>query len=104
MWILFSRHTQPDAVYWKGRRCLAVLDALVWPLAWAVLIARLPGRTGLVGAVSIALLLLSAFRRTYRAVWHNHRYSFSTVRWGLVLWWLLVTGVILRCCLLPGHR
>ena len=103
MWILFSRHSKPDAVYWKGRRCLAVLDALAWPLSWAVLIARLPGRTGLVGAVSIALLFFVACRRAHRAVRLNHRYRFATVRWGRVLLWLMVIGVIMGCCLWLGH-
>lgn len=99
MRILFSGHSKPDAVYWKGRRCLAVLDALAWPLAWVVLMARLPGRTGLVGAVSISLLLLAACRRSHRAVCLNHRYRFATVKWGRVLSWLMVIGVIVRFCL-----
>lgn len=31
MWLLFTRAPPQDAPYWPGRRCLAAVDAVVWP-------------------------------------------------------------------------
>ena len=96
MWLLFARAPLPDVPYWSGRRWWAVLDALAWPagLIWAV--THAPFNTGLVGAVVPALAVLMAVHRFHQAVWMNHRYRFTTLRWGRVLGALLLFGWMLK--------
>ncbi len=75
---------------------LAMLDALIWPIAWIVLLLRAPFATGLSGAVVVALALIVAGRRLYRAVWRNERYRFTTWRWGVPVATLLLAGLIIK--------
>jgi hypothetical protein len=96
MWMLFARAPPPDAPYWPGRRWLAAVDAVAWPgLAWGVL-NQIPGAGGLVLALSVALLVVSAVHRLFTALLANHRYHFTTSRWGQVLAWIAAVGVLLR--------
>ncbi len=37
MWFVFARAPLPDAPYWPGRRLLALVDAIAWPVAWIAL-------------------------------------------------------------------
>ncbi len=99
MWILFARAPLPDAPYWPGRRQLAGIDALAWPLAWGALATQLPPPAGVVGAMVIALAVLGAIGRVRRALWLNHRYFFTTLRWARWLLGLLTIGVILKIAL-----
>lgn len=100
MWILLPRLAPPpDASYWPGRRLLACADAVLWPLAWCVLVAQIAPRAGIVGPVMIALAALCAVRRLGRAAWLNHRYFFSTWRWGRVALCLLVVALVLKVAL-----
>lgn len=98
MWILFARAPLPDAPYRPGRRLLAGIDALAWPLAWGGLATQLP-LAGVVGALVVALAVLSAIGRVRRALWLNHRYFFTTLRWARWLLGLLTIGVILKIAL-----
>ena len=84
---------------WRGRRLLAALDAVAWPaLSVAVwLQSRLPGR--LVGAVVAAVCVIAGGCRLRRAIWFNHRYRFTTWRWGRGLMALLLFGLLLRLVL-----
>ncbi|MEO6744510.1 MAG: hypothetical protein ABIN08_08530 [Caldimonas sp.] len=91
---------RPDAVTWPGRRLFAVLDALAWPALYAVLAARLPGLTGIVLGMILALCVLSALARVRRAVWRNERYRFTTSRWGKVLAVLLWIGLCVQLAML----
>jgi hypothetical protein len=75
---------------------LAVADALAWPAAWIALAMHLPQPAGIVGPLVAAFAVLSALGRTYRALWRNHRYSFTTWRWGRVAAGLLLIGLMLR--------
>ena len=85
MWMLFARAPLPDAPYWRGRRWLAVIDAVAWPgaainaLRWV-----------------IALLVVSAAQRVYTALLANHRYHFTAWRWLRVLAWVLAMGALLK--------
>jgi hypothetical protein len=92
MWMLFARAPPPDAPYWPGRRWLAAIDAVVWPgVLWAAL-NQIPGLPALV----MALMMASAARRLSIALLANHRYHFTTWRWGRVLAWMLAFGALLK--------
>lgn len=96
MWVLFARAPPPDAPYWPGRRWLAAVDAVVWPAAaWSVL-NQVPGPGGLVLAFAMALLVVSAGRRLFTALLANHRYHFTTWRWGRLLTWIVAFGMFMK--------
>ena len=101
MWLLFARASPPDAPYWPGRRWLAAIDAVAWPSAGWVALSQLPGQGGLVLAFVMSLLVVSAARRVFTALLVNHRYHFTTWRWGRVLAWMMALGALLTLGL-PG--
>jgi uncharacterized membrane protein YhhN len=68
-------------------------------LAWIALAVHLPRPTGVVGPVIIAFAALCAFGRVHRALWLNHRYRFTTWRWGRAVLGLLLFGFVLRVAL-----
>ena len=95
MWLVFARAPLPDAPYWVGRRLLSLIDAVAWPVAWMALAMHLPQPVGVVTPVVIALMVSVAFNRVCRAAWQNHRYHFTTWRWGRVAAVLLFVGLSL---------
>jgi len=99
MWFLVAREPRPDAAYWPGRRWLAVADALGWPLVWACVLEQPEVSLGVVGPTALALLFLVTFRRMHRALWLNHRYVFTTWRWGKLVGGLLVLGWVMKMSL-----
>ena len=99
MWLLYARAPQPDSPYWPGRRWLAALDAVAWPGLWMFVMSQVPAPGGLVAVVITALAAMSALQRLRTAVWMNHRYRFTTWRWGQVLVWLLLFGLLLKWAL-----
>ena len=82
--------------YWRGRRFLASLDALAWPAILLVAIRTAPFSTGAIGLVASSLAFMIAARRLHRAILRNHRYEFTTLRWGTVLAWILALGAGLK--------
>jgi hypothetical protein len=96
MWLVLTRKPLPDATYWPGRRLFALADAIAWPAGWVALAAQLPQPVGIVGPMVIALAVLCALGRAHRAVWQNHRYHFTTWRWGRVVVGLLVVGLVVK--------
>jgi hypothetical protein len=96
MWVLFARAPPPDAPYWPGRRCLAAVDAVAWPFAAWYGLGPFAGSGGLVVGLAMALLIVSAARRLFTALLVNHRYQFTTWRWGRVLVGMLAVGAVLR--------
>ena len=100
MWLLFARASPPDAPYWPGRRWLAALDAVAWPSAGWVALTQVPGQRGLVLAVVMSLLVVSAARRLFTALVVNHRYHFTTWRFGRMLAWLMAFVALLKFALL----
>jgi hypothetical protein len=82
MLVIFARAPTADAKVWPGRHALALVDALAWPVACVALVLRLSVSSGLVGHCIIAGCAVSALARVYRAVVNNHRYHFTTWRWG----------------------
>lgn len=96
MWMMLAREPKPDKPYWQGREWFAVIDALLWPLVLAVAVSRVDVDVGIVGPTAIALAVLAGIRRVHRAVWMNHRYRFTTWRWGKVVVALLLVGGLLK--------
>lgn len=96
MWLLFARAIPPDVPYWPGRRWLAAIDAVVWPgFVWFVL-GQIDEAGGLFVALLKALLVLSAARRLHLALLMNHRYHFTTWRWGWKVARMLAIAALLR--------
>ena len=96
MWLVLTRAPLPDAPYWPGRRLLALADAVVWPAGWIALATQFPQPAGIVSPMVIALAVLSAVGRMHRAAWQNHRYHFTTWRWGRLVAGLLLIGFVLK--------
>jgi uncharacterized membrane protein YvlD (DUF360 family) len=96
MWLLVAREPTQDAPQWAGRKSLAVLDAVVWPLAAVLLIHLSNLSLGVFGPVLMAAVFLLSVARLRRAIWLNHRYRFSTWRWGGVVLGLLMVGAVLK--------
>ena len=96
MWVVMTRAPRADAPTWPGRRMLAAIDAIIWPVSWVVLLRHVPAPTGLVGPVVDAVAALSAIMRLQRALWLNHRYWFTTWRWGKVVAALLLIGCVIK--------
>lgn len=101
MWLLVAREPRPDAPYWPGRRWLAAVDAAMWPFLWALLFSHAPKPVGLVGPFVAAVALLCALGRLHRALSVNHRYWFTTWRWGRIAAALMLMGAVLKLSL-PG--
>jgi len=99
MWLLYARTPRPDAPYWSGRRLLAVVDALGWPLLWVFGFSHLPRPVGVVAPLITAVALLCAIGRLHRALWLNHRYRFTTWRWGRLAAALLLVGAVMKMML-----
>ena len=55
-----------------------------------------PKPVGLVGPFVAAVALLVALGRLHCALWVNHRYRFTTWRWGRIAAALLLIGVVLK--------
>jgi|SRR6185437_2445347 len=97
MWLVIQqRQPRPDVPVWPGRKALAALDAVAFPAAWIVAIAKAPFDIGLLGAAVSAIVILVAIGRLARAIFKNERYRFSAWRWGRLLVVLLVLAVILK--------
>jgi hypothetical protein len=96
MWLLVQREPRANAPYWSGRRWLAALDAVAWPLFWVLLMSQIDAPVGIVGPMVVAIALLVLAERIHRAVWINQRYWFTTWRWGRIAAGLLVIGMVLK--------
>ena len=96
MWLLIGRTAAPDTPYWPGRRCLAAIDAVAWPVALTLGLRAASQQLGIVGPLFVAVALLVATRRVYRAIFANHRYRFTTWRWGQVAAAFLAIGFVLK--------
>jgi hypothetical protein len=44
----------------------------------------------------VAIALLVSAERIHRAVWVNHRYWFTTLRWGRAVAVLIAIGLVLK--------
>ena len=100
MWLLIASAPPSDKPYWPGRRLLAVCDAAIWPLCWAIALNQAPLSIGIVGPVGAAVALLCAAGRLHRALCVNHRYHFTTWRGGRTIGALLVIGMMLKLMLM----
>jgi hypothetical protein len=100
MWLLIAREPTPDAPYWQGRQLLAAVDAIVWPIFWVLLIHHAPAPFGIVGPFVTALAVLCGLGRLHRALWANHRYRFTTWRWGRIAASFMLVGLVMKLVLL----
>ena len=100
MWIVMTRTPRPDASIWPGRRGLAAIDAVLWPLLWGVVVWHAPAPTGVVGPVACAVAALSATMRLHRALSANERYWFTTWRWAKIGAGLWLAGWVLKLAML----
>jgi hypothetical protein len=96
MLMLVYREPRPNAPHWPGRRVLAAIDAVAWPLLFVWVLRQAPVPAGLVGPFAVAVAALFALARLHRALWANHRYWFTAWRWGKVLGALLLIGAVLK--------
>ena len=80
---------------------IAAVDAAVWPFLWMLVVGHAPQPVGLVGPFVVTVAVLCAVGRLYRALWVNHRYRFTTWRWGRVAAALLLVGALLKLTM-PG--
>ena len=96
MWMIFARSPRPDACHWPGRRMLSVIDAVAWPATLAVGLMQLPVQTGAIGQGLLAACLLAAVRRSWRAVFANGQYRFTTAGVAGPLALLLAFGALLK--------
>jgi hypothetical protein len=99
MWIVFARAPAPDAAYWPGRRWLGAIDAIAWPLAAMALLAQVSGGSGILMPTGVAVLALVGLSRVHTAFCLNHRYRFTTWRWGRIAQLLLVVGALIKLLL-----
>src|SRR4051794_4557952 len=90
MILLLRRESRPDAAYWTGRESLAALDAVAWPAAWVIGARCLPAHGGIAGVFIVAFCTVAAVHRLRRALRANHRYHFTTWRWGRIVLALLL--------------
>jgi hypothetical protein len=96
MWLLFARAPPPDVRVWPGRRALALVDAVVWPAGLVALVLYAPFPSGVVGMSAVGICAVAMLRRAYRAVYQNHRYHFTTWRWGRRLAIVLAFGYAVK--------
>ncbi|WP_428424391.1 hypothetical protein [Methylibium sp.] len=99
MWLLLARAPPADVPYWPGRRWLAAVDALAWPLLWVLVFSHAPTPVGVAGPFVAATAVLCTLGRLRRALWANHRYRFTTWRWGRIVAGLLLLGVVQKLML-----
>lgn len=96
MWLLVAREPRQDAPQWMGRRGLAALDAVVWPALALLMIYIAPEPLGVFGPVAFATVLVASLVRLRRAICRNHRYWFTTSRWGGVALGLMLVGAAIK--------
>ena len=96
MWLLVAREPRANAPHWTGRRWLAAIDAVAWPLFWVFVFGQIDASVGIVGPVVVAIALLFSVERIHRAVWVNHRYWLTTWRWGRFVAVFIAIGLVLK--------
>jgi hypothetical protein len=96
MWLLVAREPRQDAPQWIGRKGLAALDAVAWPAVVVLLIYMAPEPLGIIGPVAVAAGIVASLVRLRRATRSNHRYWFTTWRWGGVALGLILLGAAIK--------
>jgi hypothetical protein len=96
MWLLIAPNPRPDAVVWPGRRVVAAVDAVLWPLLGVWLLSQSPLSLGLFGPTVAGVGAVAAVSRLRRAVWENQRYRFSSWKWGRAMAVLVLFGMAMK--------
>jgi len=63
---------------------------------WALLLWPNAGQGALASAAALTILATCGAHRLRRALWLNHRYRFTTWRWGKLMAALVFYGLLLR--------
>ncbi|MCL4737825.1 MAG: hypothetical protein KJZ81_06435 [Burkholderiaceae bacterium] len=92
MWMVFARTPRADMPMWRGRRALAVLDAMLWPASAAAAVGMATVPTGLAGDFVVVGCGLLTARRCWTAWARNPRYRFTVARWSSALLALAILG------------
>lgn len=95
-WRVTSHPATKCEVHHDGVDHTATADAMAWPLLWTIWLIRIPQPTGIAVPVICAVAVIVALQRVHRAVRCDHRYRFTTWRWGRALATLLVIGWVLK--------
>ena len=69
---------------------------MTWPLFCVLLLGQIDAPVGIFGPMVVAIALLVVSERIPRAVWVNHRYWFTTWRWGRIAAGLMVIALVLK--------
>ena len=96
MALMIVRQMRPDAHVWRGRKLLALLDAIAWPGLGILAVRQAPLETGVVGEVIVAAAVFVAGLRSVTALSQNQRYRFTTWRWGRLALVLIAVGLLLK--------
>ena len=99
MWMVWVRPAQPDAPWWPGRRRLAAIDAVAWPVGWVLVIQQAAPPVGVARPVLTALAVLAAVWRLHSALCENHRYRFTTWRWAKIAAGLMLVGLVMKAAM-----
>lgn len=73
-----------------------MLDAVAWPLLAVLIVFQSRVPLGVVGSVLAVAAFALSVARLRRAIWLNHRYRFTTWRWGGVVLGLMLLGATLK--------
>jgi hypothetical protein len=96
MALMIVGQIRPDAHVWRGRKLLALLDAVAWPGLWIYAVRQAPFETAAVGELLVAVAVLIAGLRSMTALCWNERYWFTTWRWGRLALVLIAIGLLLK--------
>lgn len=96
MFFVIARAPRRDVVVWPGRRWLASLDAIAWPVLTVFVVMNSSFSVGLVGPVVMSLAGFLLLRRLARAGFRNERYRFTTLAWAGWVGALLALGASLK--------
>jgi uncharacterized membrane protein HdeD (DUF308 family) len=96
MWIVLARRPAREMPYWVGRRWVAVLDAIAWPVLCVLCWHHFRAATGVVGTLLGATAVFAGLLRIQTAIWRNECYRFTTWLLGRILVTLLVFGLLFK--------
>jgi len=66
MWIFIAREPSPEAPYWRGRRAMALVNALLWTVIGVLLLRHAVGIATVMGGVMLWALVGLALQRMPR--------------------------------------
>ena len=100
----FRTRTVSRCTILAGEVLAGRLDAIAWPLIWMALVIHLDSTmsVGIFRLVVLGVAPLCAVSRLHRALWVNHRYRFTTWRWGKPVLMLWAVGALMKLAVMLG--